>query len=453
VRLSSATLGAVAAGIARPEYDRDAQATGIVHIGIGAFHRAHQAWYTDRAMAAGGRDWAITGVSMRSPSVAQAMNPQDGLYTLGERSAAGTSWRVIGAVRNVIVACDNFAAAVAAIADPATRIVSFTITEKGYCRSADGTLDFTTAANGIYPLLTAAFVRRAAEALPGLTLLCCDNLADNGSQLSGLMQAWLAERQPDLLDWFVANCTCLATMIDRIVPATTPADLDAVEAALGVRDEAAVVTEQFSQWVIEDRFVAGRPDWGRVGAQLIDDVRPYEIAKLRMLNGAHSALAYLGLARGHMFVHQAMADREIRPLVERLMLDEALPTIDAAPGQDLRAYAAALLRRFENPALDHRLAQIAEDSSQKLPQRWFATLEANRAAGSSCPALVAALGAWLTYLTEANGPVIDPARTALIALRQRNGPAEALRAILQPEGPLAVSGWHPTPADFAALDG
>ncbi|MGQ3122008.1 MAG: mannitol dehydrogenase family protein, partial [Aliihoeflea sp.] len=208
---------------------------------------------------------------------------------------------------------------------------------------------------------------RKAAGLSGLTLLSCDNLAGNGAVLRALMRDYLAAYHPDLSAWFDSECRCPATMIDRIVPATTDADRAAVEAVLGVRDEGAVVTEGFSQWVIEDDFAGPRPRWENVGAELVANVGPYETAKLRMLNGAHSALAYVGLGKGHDFVHQAIADPAIRPVIERLLREEAAPTIDAAPGQDLAAYADALLDRFANPALNHRLIQIAMDGSQKIP--------------------------------------------------------------------------------------
>lgn len=412
--------------VARPGYDRAAQAIGIVHFGIGAFHRAHQAWYTDRAMDGGGRDWAICGVSLRSPDVAQQLNPQAGLYTLTERGAAGEQSRLIGAVREVLVAGPDRAAVLARIAAPACHVVSFTVTEKGYCRRADGSLDPDLAAQGFYPVLAEALAVRAAAGLPGLTLLSCDNLADNGCQLERLMREYLALTRPDLLDWFAAECTCPSTMIDRIVPATTAADRAALAARIGCDDQGAVFTEAFSQWVIEDRFAGPRPRWEAVGAQLVADVRPYETAKLRMLNGAHSLLAYCGLARGHTFVHEAIADPQLRALTEQLMLREAAPTIAAAPGQDLPRYAADLIERFANPALNHRLIQIAMDGSQKLPQRWLETRAWHRAKGADCPAILAGLDAWIAHLRGANGPVDDP-RGRELARRIAGQPAGEAR--------------------------
>jgi fructuronate reductase len=448
VRVSKAALDQVPREIEQFSYDRDAQAIGIVHFGIGAFHRAHQAWYTDRAMDAGDRDWAITGVSLRSPTVAEQMNPQDGLYTLTERSASGRRTRLIGAVREVLVGSAGAGEAVNRLSSSQTRIVSFTVTEKGYCRTANGSLDLDQAElNSFYPVLAEAFRRRRAAAVGGLTLLSCDNLAENGKQLARLMGEYLAACEPDLLDWFETECRCPSTMVDRIVPATTATDRNSVEQALGLRDEAAVVTEPFSQWVIEDGFAGPRPRWEAVGAELVVDVAPYETAKLRMLNGAHSALAYLGLERGHTFVHQAIADPELRPLIERLMVEEAATSFTPAPAQDLDGYARALLARFANPELNHRLSQIAMDGSQKIPQRWLATLAAQQSRGQHCPAILTAMAAWLRHL---RGSVDDPLAEELWKITRGADPRQAAHDVFGPGGVLA-SEWCPGQSDFAAI--
>lgn len=429
--------------IRQPTYDRSAQAAGIVHIGIGAFHRAHQAVTTDDAMGAGDRDWGIVGVSLRSGDVAAQLNPQDGLYTVSVRGAAGSELRLIGAVQRVLVAAENPQAVVDAIAAPTTHIVSFTVTEKGYLRGPDGALDLSAAQGpaSLYRFVGAGLAARKAAGLSGLTLLSCDNLAGNGAALKALMRQYLAAEHPDLADWFDATCRCPATMIDRIVPATTDADRAEVEAALGARDEGAVVTEGFSQWVIEEDFAGPRPRWEAVGAELVADVAPYETAKLRMLNGAHSALAYIGLGAGHVFVHQAIADRAIRPLIDRLMRDEAAPTIDAAPGQDLALYADALIARFANPALHHRLIQIAMDGSQKLPQRWLETLAWHQARGARCPSLEAAIAAWIGFL-RSDHPIDDPLAEQL---RDAVAGGDALDRLFG-KGGLIASDWRPETA-------
>ncbi|TCM38337.1 mannitol dehydrogenase family protein [Novosphingobium sp. ST904] len=455
MRLSTASLPQLPADIARPRYERGAQAAGIVHFGIGAFHRAHQAWYTDRAMAAGDRDWAITGVSLRSANVARQMNPQDGLYTLTECSAAGNETVVIGSVGRVLVASEEPEAVIAALAAPETRIVTFTITEKGYCRAADGSLEPFLAHHGsVYAFLEQGLRRRRDADLPGLTLLSCDNLADNGRQLERLMAEYLARHDPELGAWVAAHCAFPCSMVDRIVPATTAADRKTVAAATGLEDQGAVMTEPFSQWVIEDKFAGPRPAWEAVGAQLVGDVAPYEAAKLRMLNGAHSALAYLGLEHGHAFVHEAVADPAIRPLIERLMRVEAQPTIAAAPGQDLDAYAEALLARFANPALQHRLIQIAMDGSQKIPQRWLETLAANQAEGRHCPAILSALAAWMRHVRGDNavnwGPVDDPMAVRLADLWREEGPGGMPRALFGEHGLFAAT-WRASAGDFESL--
>jgi fructuronate reductase len=440
VRLSPATLERLAPEVCRPDYDRDSQASGIVHFGIGAFHRAHQAWYTDAAMNLGDRDWAITGVSLRSASVADQMNPQAGWYTVTERVGDARATRLIGSVRQVLVASAQREAVIATLAAPTTQIVSFTITEKGYGRGAGGEMatEFVVA-DSFYPLLAEAMRRRRDAGLSGLTLMSCDNLADNGRQLEGLMTAYLDRHEPDLRTWFDAECLCPSTMVDRIVPATTDADRAQLAAEIGVDDFAAVFTEPFSQWVIEDKFSGDHPRWNRVGATLVSDVRPYETAKLRMLNGAHSLLAYVGLAHGHAYVHEAVADPAIRPLVERLLRKEAAPTIDVAPGQDLAAYADALLTRFANPALQHRLIQIAMDGSQKLPQRWLDTLIAQRQRGLICPAILTGLGGWIRHLRGANGPVDDPLADRLA---QAVSGADWAEALFGSSG-LLRSDWSP----------
>ncbi len=434
------------------DYDRANQAAGIVHFGIGAFHRAHQAWYTDAAMNAGERDWGIIGVSLRSASVALQMNPQDGLYTVTERSGNATITRLIGAVQQVLVAPQDTAAIVAAIAAPSTQIISFTITEKGYCRAPDGSLDLSLNEEAsIYPLLTAGLRMRMEAGLPGLTLLSCDNLANNGAQLRRLMLEHLALNAPDLNDWFATNCTCPSTMVDRIVPATTDLDRAAIAMRLGnITDEAAVITEPFSQWVIEDNFAGPRPAWEKYGTQIASDVQPYESAKLRMLNGAHSALAYLGLKRGHDYVHQAIADPELIPVIDRLMREEAATSLTPPPGQDLSAYADALLERFKNPALNHRLIQIAMDGSQKIPQRWLETLAHHQRTDRRCPSILAAIGGWLCHIRGDNGPVDDPLADEFNTLWQEAGRTGIVNALFGQNGPMA-SGWTPSAEEIKLI--
>lgn len=440
MRLSALTRDRLAASVVRPGYDREAQACGIVHLGLGAFHRAHQAVYTDDALAAGDRDWGVVGVSMRSADVRNALEPQDGLYTVSDRDGSGEAVRLIGAVRRVLVAPEAPEAVVSALADPAVHVVTLTVTEKGYHRAPGGGLASGPGAaemdrpSTIHGFLAAGLARRRAAGRPGLSVVSCDNLSGNGAQLASLLEEFLERVDPDLAAWTRAECAFPSTMVDRIVPAATPDQLDSAAARIGLRDEAAVTTEPFRQWVIEDRFAGPRPRWEAGGAELVSDVAAYETAKLRMLNGAHSALAYLGLRRSHVFVHEAVADPSLRALVDRLMRIEAGTSFTPAPGQDLDAYADALLARFANPALAHRLGQIAMDGSQKIPQRWLETLQARQDRGETSPAIVEALAGWTLHIRGDNGPVDDPAAQDLRRLWEEAGSDEIAGALLGPAG-------------------
>lgn len=426
MRLSAATAQHLTAEVARPGYDRDGQGVGIVHFGIGAFHRAHQAWYTDLAMAAGDRDWMICGVSLRSADVADQLEPQDGLYTLTMRSGDAASTRLVGSVREVLHAPQAAGQVAERLASPACHIASFTVTEKGYARTDGAMLDMEKARLSFYPLLARGLRLRQERGLPGLTLLSCDNLASNGRVLADLLHQWLAAEEPGLVDWFLRDCRVPSTMVDRIVPRTGTEQLAGLQARIGMEDAGAVFTESFSQWVIEDSFAGPRPAWDRHGVQLVEDVGPYETAKLRMLNGAHSLLAYCGLKAGHEFVHEAVADPLLRGLAVQLLRDEALPTIAAAPGQDLAAYADQLLARFADPALRHRLAQIAMDGTQKIPQRWLDTMLALHRRGQRAPAIAAAFDAWLWHLED--GRFVDDPHGAELAQLAGSGGRGAVLA-------------------------
>ena len=449
-RLDAATADRLPASVARPGYDRTAQAIGIVHLGLGAFTRAHQAVYTEAALAGGDRDWAIAGVSLRSAGVRDALAPQDGLYTVTERGGEGERAQLIGAIRRLVVAPE---APAALLAWPSVNVVTLTVTEKAYHRNADGALDDAAAgaAGGtLYHHLAEGLARRRAAGLPGLTLVSCDNLADNGGVLARGLAAWLDRRDPSLRRWFEAACACPATMVDRIVPAVGPDDLDRVEAMIGLRDEGAVVTEPFRQWVIEDRFAGPRPRWEMGGAWLVADVAPFEAAKLRMLNGAHSTLAYLGLLAGHQHVHEAIGDPAIAATVEQVMRVEAPASLDPEPEQDLPRYAEALLARFRNAALPHRLAQIATDGSQKIPPRWLEPLAINAERGRSCPATLRALAAWLVHVRGDGAAVVDPMAPQLAQAWATAGRAGIVETVLGPAGLLA-SGWRPTDRDRTLL--
>ncbi len=458
-RLRNAALDQLPADVARPRYDRTALAPGIVHLGVGAFHRAHQAMYTEAALAAGDRRWGIVGASLRSPAVRDALEPQDGLCTLAVRGAQGEALQVIGALKRVLVAPEDPAALVAAMADPAVAIVTLTVTEKGYCHDpATGALnaahpdivhDLAAPAlpRSVPGVLTQALRRRRAAGLAPFTVLCCDNLPHNGATVARIVAEFAALRDPALGRFVAGEVAFPSTMVDRITPATTEADRSAIAQRLGLMDAAAVVTEPFTQWVIEDRFPLGRPDWALAGAEFVADVAPYENMKLRILNGAHSTLAYLGYLAGYETVADAIKDASYRRLAEGVM-DDAAATLQMPPGADVAAYKRALLERFENPALRHRTWQICMDGSQKLPQRLLGTIRERLAAGRTIDNLALGVAGWMRYVTgidEAGKPidVRDPLSGRLKALADAAGLsaerlAPALLAVREVFGDLSA---------------
>lgn len=405
-RLSSTHLDALPAAIGRPGYDRAQVRPGVVHLGIGAFHRAHQAVVFDDLIRAGDPRWGVIGASLRSPEVHDQLTPQDGLYTLVIRDGAREQARVIGAVKQVLVAPRDPAALVAALCD--CHLVTLTITEKGYKLdpvTGDLMADDPDLAADLADLtrprtapgfLVAALTERRARGLPPFTAISCDNLPENGARLRAAVLALAGRRDPGLADWIAEHGAFPQTMVDRIVPATTSLDIEGLAGGLGVRDLAMVKTEPFTQWVIEDRFAGPRPDFASAGVQLTADVRPWEEAKLRMLNGAHSAMAYLGGLAGIEFIHQMVARPDVVSFMNRLW-DEAASTLSPPPGLNLTAYRAQLMARFANPALQHRTRQIAMDGSQKLPQRLLASLSARLARGQDIDALALGVAAWMRW--------------------------------------------------------
>ncbi|MDF0488210.1 mannitol dehydrogenase family protein [Sphingomonas sp. H39-1-10] len=432
MRLSTETLAGLPAEIARPAYDRSAVKRGVVHLGIGAFHRAHQAAYFEAALAAGDLRWGITSVSLRSGSVRDQLAPQDCLYALVVRDGDARSVSIIGAEQAVLVAPEDPAAVVAALAHPDARIVTLTITEKGYkLDRAKGTLladDADVAADCASlaaprtapGFLAAGLAARRSAGLGPLTVISCDNLPHNGALLREAVLAVARANDPALAEWIAAEVAFPASMIDRIVPATTDADVAALAADLGVEDRAMVKTEPFSQWVIEDHFVTERPDFAALGVQLTQAVAPWEDAKLRLLNGAHSGIAYLGALGGDAFVHEFVATPAGRGFVDALW-DEAQTTLDPPEGLDIAAYRTALMGRFANSALQHRTRQIAMDGSQKLPQRLLATIAERSKADEPVDALALAVAAWMRWqagVTDAGETftVDDPAAETLGAL-------------------------------------
>lgn len=454
-RLAPDTLHHVTAGVGTPAYARAELSIGIVHLGLGAFARAHLAAATEAALAAGGaRHWGLCGASLRHADTHDALAPQRGLYTLVERDADPQGrprqrLQVIGCLRELLVAPRDTSVLLERIATPSTRIVSLTVTEKGYVTGPGGALDV---------LLQGLSLRRERHE-PGLTLLSLDNLASNGDTLHRRLVETARARGDDVLaDWLSRRCTFPNSMVDRIVPRTTDADREAVTAALGLRDDWPVLAEPYFDWAVEDRFACGRPDWAMPGVRLVDDAAPWERLKLRMVNGAHSAIAYLGVQAGWATVHEAMSQPALRAYVERLLGDEIAPTLPPLPGLDTAAYTAALLGRFANPALAHRTLQIAMDGTQKLPLRWLPVLRERLAAGASSPGLALALAGWIQHQrgTDEAGRrhvIDDPLSAALDAHAAAAPPdaAAAARHWLSFQPVFGDLGRHPVlAADVAA---
>ena len=423
-RLSDTTLAGLPPAIARPAYDRARTRIGIVHLGVGAFHRAHQAVYIDDLLGEA-PDWAISGVSLRSPDVRDALRPQDGLYTLALLDG-GPSLRVIGALREVLCAADERDAVLARLAHPDVRLVMLTVTEKGYCLSADGVdlahpdiardLDAPDAPSSAIGYVVAGLALRRAQGLPAWTVLSCDNLADNGGRLRRAVLHYAREIDPGLADWIDAHAAFPRSMVDSITPATDDALRADVDAALGLHDAWPVQREPYAQWVVEDAFCNGRPPLERAGVILSDDIAGFDRAKLRLLNGPHSALAYLGLLLGLETVSEAMRHPGLSAYLERLMREDIAPTLEAMDGFDVQTYIGAILARFRNPAIRHRLGQIAWDGSQKLPVRLLGTIADALAAGRPIDRLCLPIAAWMHFVrrqAQAGVALDDPMAVTL----------------------------------------
>ena len=415
--LSLTSLAHLPASVQRPAYDPGAVQLGIVHLGVGAFHRAQEAVFTDGVL---GNDlrWGIIGVSLRSPDTRDALQPQNFLYSVAARDAAGERLRVIASLRDILVAPENPAAVIEAMCRDSVKIVSLTVTEKGYCHDpATGELNETHAdvrhdlAHPESPrsapgFLALALLQRRRRGLPPFTILSCDNLPSNGATVRKVVARFAGLIDADFGRFVTDHVAFPCTMLDRIVPATTDADRARVAASLGVTDAWPVIAEVFNSWVVEDHFPQGRPAWA---ATFVADVAPFEHMKLRLLNGAHSTLAYLGYLAGYETVADAMADPNLAAIVKRLMHQEAAPTLKVPPGTDVEAYMSALLQRFRNPALRHRTWQIAMDGSQKLPQRLLGTARDLMAMGKPIDCVALGVAAWMRYVTglDEMGAAID----------------------------------------------
>ncbi|MER7245410.1 mannitol dehydrogenase family protein [Kribbella sp. NPDC000426] len=417
-----------------PAVDPRSLSVGIVHLGLGAFHRAHQAVVTEQAAVATGETrWGIAGVSQRSATVRDQLAPQDGLYSVLERGLGDPTVQVIGSIRDVLTAPEDPDAVVARIADPAVAVVTLTVTEKGYRATGTGLdlddpeirADLTgRPPRTVVGQLAAGIARRAEP----LTIVSCDNLVANGPFLRKLVTDYF-DALGKIPETFEAT-RFPASMVDRIVPATTEDDRAEAARLLGVRDEAVVVAEPFLQWVIENDFAGDRPAWERGGAVLTADVAPWEQAKLRMLNATHSMLAYLGALRGYETIAEAVRDEELSRLSRALMTDDVVPTLTPPDGLDLTAYGASVLERFANPALKHRTRQVAMDGSVKLPVRMLGTVRDRLAAGAEPRTISLAVAAWMVYVLRT--PDLDDPQAARLktAVAGTSDPAKLVDALL-----------------------
>jgi fructuronate reductase len=427
-RLSEASLHAARSGTILPTYDRAATRFGIVHIGPGAFHRAHQAWYVDTLLHSDKR-WAISALSLKSTGLRDSLGPQQGLYTLVELGAAPRA-RVIGAIRELLVGAEDAERAFARLTARDTRIVSLTVTEKGYCLDAQNLLDVANpdiahdlkhpeAPRSTIGWIVEGLKRRRAAGLAPFAVLSCDNLPDNGKVLQRALVEFARATDAGFSRWIETEVVCPRTMVDSITPATDDALRELARKLTGVVDEWPIQREPFTQWVIEDVPVMRDADWPSVGVTLAKDVGIYDRAKLRLLNGPHSTLAYLGLLRGAESVADAMRDEQLARFVELLMTEDLAPSLGEDPGFDIDQYISAILARFRNPGIRHLLSQIAWDGSKKLPVRIAITLGEALRAGRPIHRLVMPLAAWMRFIerqAKAGVAIVDPDATRLAEL-------------------------------------
>jgi fructuronate reductase len=412
----------LAANAIVPQYDRSKLVPRLVHLGFGAFHRAHQAVYTDILAQEHGSDWGYCEINLIGGEQQIAdLKQQDMLYSVAEMSADAWQCRVVGVVKQALHAqADGLDAVFHALAQPEVAIVSMTITEKGYCHSPatgllqlDHPLIVRDLANPHHPqsavgVIVAALAQRKAARQSAFSVMSCDNMPENGHVTRNVITTYAKALDPALATWIETHVTFPSTMVDRIVPAVTPDTLAQVAQQTGVQDPAAVACEPFRQWVIEDNFVAGRPAWEQAGAELVSDVLPFEEMKLRMLNGSHSFLAYLGYLAGYPHISDCMQDEHYVKAARHLMLAEQAPTLNT-PGTDLEKYADSLLARYRNTALKHRTWQIAMDGTQKLPQRMLDSVRWHLANGSDFDCLALGVAGWMRYVggKDEQGQPID----------------------------------------------
>lgn len=445
VPLNQSSLRQVAPAVSIPAYSRVRGRQRIVHIGAGAFHRAHQAVYLDDLLSHGpSGEWEICGVGLleQDRALHRAFAAQDCLYTVVELSSADARARVIGSLLEHVYAPENRQTAIERMADAACRVVSLTITESGYLvdqwtgafdydhRDVLHDLEHPGEPQGWLGYIVEALDRRRRQGLPPFTVLSCDNLQHNGDVARQAVLAFAERRDPSLGQWIEAHGAFPNTMVDRITPATTDEHRRMVEAQFGIRDACPVVTEPFRQWIIEDRFANGRPEWERAGALMTSAVLPYEKIKIRLLNGSHQALCYLGLLLGYEYVHEAIADAQIGNFVRRMMREEVSPLLAEVPGIDLAEYQNSIVERFANPAIQDRLCRIGTDASTRMAKFVLPSIAAQAARGGPVRLLSLAVAGWLRSLagTDERGRAIELADRlgpTLAALARRGGPDPA----------------------------
>jgi mannitol 2-dehydrogenase len=422
VSLGTDTLASCAEALPTPAYHRDAVTTGVVHFGVGGFHRAHQAMYHDRLMNGGeALDWGICGVGVMPGDrrMQEALDAQDGLYTLIVKHPDGTyEPRVIGSITEYLFAPDDPEAVIEKLAAASTRIVSLTITEGGY------TLD-----NGAFDLLTEALRRRRDRGAGVFTVMSCDNLPGNGELTRRVFMEFARRRDPELAEWVEREVAFPGSMVDRITPVTTDADIAALRERFGLEDRWPVVCEPFTQWVLEDSFSAGRPPYEDAGVQLVGDVEPYELMKLRLLNASHQALCYFGYLCGYRLVHEAAQDPLVRTFLRGYMDEEGTPSLAPVPGVDLDDYKRTLIERFSNPEVRDTIARLCAESSDRIPKWLLPVVRHQLAAGGEIKRSAAVVASWARYaegVDEQGEPieVVDRLRDSLMerASRQREDP-------------------------------
>lgn len=449
ITVSESNLLELSRRISTPTYQRSAMGVGIVHIGVGGFHRSHQAMYLDRLMTSGqDLDWAIRGVGVlpHDRKIVDALNGQDGLYTLVIKHPEGRlEPRLIGSITGLAHLCDDPSGVVEQMAQESVRIVSLTITEGGYLIDP-ATGEFDVGHPSIQPdlqpgaepatafgLVTAALALRRRRGVAPFTVMSCDNVPGNGDVARRAVVSFARLLDPDQADWIEATVAFPNSMVDRITPVTTDADRAALADQFGVQDRWPVVCEPFAQWVLEDNFPTGRPAWQDVGVQLVQDVAPYELMKLRMLNAGHQVVCYLGALAGFSYCHEVCQDPTFRALLDAFMLSEAAPTLAPVPGVDLDDYRRTLIERFANPCVRDTLARLCADTSDRIPKFLLPSVRDNLAHAGSIEVSALVLAAWARYaegVDDAGHPieVVDPLREQLMAAarRQREEPAAFL---------------------------